>query len=177
MSDETEVGIAPDAQTEAALAWSTEELDQPAEGQEPRWPGRLRWGALAVLLAATAVAVLWLSTELLHTLARPVTGVAAPGPPVVSSAPAIAPVVPALNDDERLIASLNAQGMTDPNPTEVIANAHGICYALAHGGTVAGVRKDFMAASPGLTDRTAAAFVATAMSTYPNCSPRGEVNG
>lgn len=91
--EDTEVGVAPDALTEAALAWSTEENEW--EGQPPRWHGCLKWAALVVLFCATAVAVLWLSVELLHALARPVVGMAAPGPPAVSSAPAIAPVAPA----------------------------------------------------------------------------------
>ena len=68
--------------------------------------------------------------------------------------------------DDRFVASLQAAGVTFPDPAKVIAAGKWVCQAVGQGTQMVDVVKTIQSKNPGLHGDNAAKFTAIAASVY-----------
>jgi hypothetical protein len=87
---------------------------------------------------------------------------------LVSAAAVIAMAAPAHADstDDRFLVSLQAAGVTFPDPARVIAAGKWVCETVGQGTQMADVVKTIQSKNPGLRGDNAAKFMAIAASVY-----------
>jgi Protein of unknown function (DUF732) len=97
---------------------------------------------------------------------------------LTSLAAAIGLAVPARADDDvAFLASLQAAGITYPDPSRAIAAGKWVCQAVGRGTQLADVVKSIQAQNSGLTGDNAARFTAIAANVYCPQALSGDIQG